>query len=76
MVEKFDPAPFDKYAEHPNSSAIKDRAMSDKLSSGLVGSFPASDPPSISQPPASKHDTREGQTVSLWKRITSILDNG
>jgi hypothetical protein len=55
MPEKFDPAPFDKHAEDPAASAAADPVRS-KLSEGLEGSFPASDPPSSAQPAPSRHD--------------------
>jgi hypothetical protein len=56
MTEKFDPAPFDKHADDPAASAAADRKMRSKLSAGLEGSFPASDPPSSTQPAPSRHD--------------------
>src|ERR1700759_1297276 len=48
VSKQFDPPPFDKYAADPNEAAKADRKMSERLKSGLVGSFPASDPASIS----------------------------
>lgn len=45
--EKFDPAPHDKYAEDPKR---KPAARDDRLSDGLKDTFPASDPPSHTQP--------------------------
>jgi hypothetical protein len=56
MAEKFDPAPFDKHADDPAASAAADRKVRSKLSEGLEGSFPASDPPSSAQPAPSRHD--------------------
>lgn len=41
MAEKFDPAPTDKHADKP-----KERSIADKK----ADSFPASDPPSNTQP--------------------------
>jgi hypothetical protein len=72
MAEKFDPAPHDRHAEDPAKAAAEDREMHDRLLSGLVGSFPASDPPSMSQPSSSRHDAAPaGQ--SLWGKITGIF---
>jgi hypothetical protein len=72
MAEKFDPAPHDRHAEDPAQASAKDREMHDKLLSGLVGSFPASDPPSVSQPSSSRHDTVRARH-SLWERITGVF---
>ena len=66
MAEKFDPAPFDKHAEHPAAAAAADRKMHSDLTAGLQGSFPASDPPSSVQPASSKHDVTP---TTLWQRI-------
>lgn len=73
MAEKFDPAPFDKHAADPDEAANADREMHEKLKAGLVGSFPASDPPSITQPSPSKHDSDEHQKPSLWQKITEFF---
>jgi hypothetical protein len=72
MAEKFDPAPFDRYADSPAAAAAQDRAISEKISAGLEGSFPASDPPSINQPAPSRHDVVSDRG-SWWKRIASIF---
>jgi hypothetical protein len=69
MTEKFDPAPFDKHA-NPVASPLGDHEKHSKLSAGLEGSFPASDPPSASQPISSRHDAPER---TLWQRIVGIL---
>jgi hypothetical protein len=69
MASKFDPAPFDKHAADPIEAAAADREMHSKLRSGLVGSFPASDPPSITQPSPSVHDNHQHQKPSLWRRL-------
>jgi len=57
MTEKFNPAPFDKYAASPKE-AIKDDLITDEqLKDRIVGgSFPASDPVSATQPSPSKYD--------------------
>ena len=73
MVEKFDPAPFDKHAADPNHVAAADRQMHAKLKSGLVGSFPASDPASITQPAPSIHDSRQHRKPSLWRKLLSFF---
>lgn len=70
MVEKFNPAPFDKYAENPAASASADHEMHGRLSSGLEGSFPASDPPSVAQPAPSRHDAAK---PTLWQRLVSVF---
>ena len=73
MSEKVDLAPHDKYAADPQEAAKADRAMHEKLKSGLVGSFPASDPPSITQPSPSKHDADQNKKTSLWGKIVGFF---
>lgn len=46
MTEKFDPAPYDKYAESPKETA----RVRKELDEGLEDTFPASDPVSVTQP--------------------------
>jgi hypothetical protein len=70
MVEKFDPAPFDKYADNPAAVAAARGKNNTDLSSGLEGSFPASDPPSSTQPAPSERDAA-GQT--LWRRFAGLF---
>jgi hypothetical protein len=48
MAGKFDPAPLDKHAADPKAAVKADRIVG--------GSFPASDPPSATQPSPSKYD--------------------
>jgi hypothetical protein len=43
MVEKFDPAPFDKNAADPPEAPAVDREKHAKLEAGLIDTFPASD---------------------------------
>jgi hypothetical protein len=50
MNEKFDPAPTDKYADTPHQKSTADKKTDDELDKGLKESFPASDPPSPTQP--------------------------
>jgi hypothetical protein len=72
MAETFDPAAHDKHAADPCEAALADRDIHAKLDSGLIGSFPASDPASSVQPSPSKHDgDREGK--SLWDKVLSIF---
>jgi len=57
MIEKFDPAPFDKLAANPKEALKADFIVGEQLEAGIVGgSFPASDPPSATQPSPSKYD--------------------
>jgi len=60
MAEKFDPGAHDKHAQNPREAAKADRDAHAKLHAGLVGTFPASDPVSATQPAPSKpHRDRE-----------------
>jgi hypothetical protein len=63
MVEKFNPAPLDKHPEDPREGAKADREMDGNFMAGLVGTFPASDPVSATQP-----GTRTGSPNPLWIR--------
>jgi hypothetical protein len=56
MNKKFDPAPIDKHAANPKAAEKADKDVHDKLEKGLEESFPASDPPSSTQPAKSKPD--------------------
>jgi hypothetical protein len=56
MVEKFDPAPHDKHAANPLAALAADRETHGRLETGLMDSFPASDPVSAAQPAPSKPD--------------------
>lgn len=71
MVEKFDPAPHDKYAEGVKEAARADRKTSEDLKTGLHDTFPASDPVSATQPDKSKHDA--DKDPSLWDKITGAF---
>jgi hypothetical protein len=55
-ANKFDPAPRDKHAVNPREAQAADRQMHETLESGLIDTFPASDPVSAAQPAPSKHD--------------------
>lgn len=56
MAEKFNPAPTDKHAVDPRHAQKADKDTHDKLEKGLERTFPASDPPSSTQPAKSKPD--------------------
>jgi hypothetical protein len=72
MVEKFDPAAHDKHAADPREAAMADRDTHARLETGLIGSFPASDPVSAAQPSPSKADgDREG--ASLWDKVLAVF---
>lgn len=89
MAEKFDPAAHDKHAVDPRAAAAADRDMHAKLETGLIDTFPASDPVSATQPARSKHDRDrahrdddEGDGVadrdqkkrsSLWTRVRAAF---
>ena len=70
-AEKFDPAPFDKHAADPREAAAADKQVHEDLKSGLVGTFPASDPVSATQPAKTRHDG--GPPASLWNKIASVF---
>jgi hypothetical protein len=72
MAEKFDPAPIDKHAADPKEALKADRDMHKKLESGLVGTFPASDPVSAAQPAPSKVDG-DRKNASVWTKIKSMF---
>ena len=72
MAEKFDPAPHDKHADNPGEARLADREMHEKLDAGLVGSFPASDPVSATQPAPSKVDGKVDDQ-SLWDKLRAAF---
>jgi hypothetical protein len=73
MAEKFNPAAHDKHAADPGEAALADRNTHEKLETGLMDTFPASDPVSAAQPAPSKHDNnREG--ASLWDKIRAVFN--
>lgn len=71
MAEKFNPAPHDKYAESPEEATRLNREADEALRKGLVGTFPASDPVSHTQPSPSKHDS--DRSTTLWDRFMSLF---
>lgn len=72
MTKKFDPAPHDKHAVHPREAIKADKKAQEDLKAGLVGTFPASDPVSATQPAPSTADSDREQT-SFWNRFASIF---
>lgn len=56
--EKFDPAPYDKYAVDTKTAIKKDNRTKTELDMGLQGTFPASDPVSVTQPSPSRKDNK------------------
>lgn len=71
MVEEFNPAPFDKYAEKPEEAARLNAKTGEDLKAGLVGTFPASDPVSATQPSPNKHPNET--PGGLWSKLISIF---
>jgi hypothetical protein len=59
MTERFDPAAHDKHAATPREA-------------GLIGSFPASDPVSATQPAPSKPEG-ERHGASLWDKVVAVF---
>ena len=53
MAEKFNPAPHDKHAEDQREASRLDHETKAKLDTGLMDTFPASDPVSVAQPSSS-----------------------
>lgn len=72
MAEKFDPAPHDKHAANPIAALAADRETHAKLETGLIDSFPASDPVSAAQPAPSKPDG-DRENESLWGKLRSAF---
>ena len=72
MAEKFDPARHDKHAADPADALVADRETHTKLQTGLMDSFPASDPVSVTQPaPAKPVGPVEDQT--LWEKLRAAF---
>jgi hypothetical protein len=70
MAEKFDPAPYDRHAADPREAAAADRDIRARLEAGLIDSFPASDPVSVTQPSPSRADS---ESTSLWDKVLSVF---
>jgi hypothetical protein len=56
MSSKFNPAPTDKHADDPKQAVKSDKKLQSELDKGLEDTFPASDPPSSTEPSKSKRD--------------------
>ena len=72
MAEKFNPAAHDKHAEDPLKALAADREVHEKMESGLIDTFPASDPVSAAQPAPSKHDA-DKENESLWDKVRAVF---
>ena len=72
MAEKFDPAPHDKHAANPAAALAADREAHAKLETGLMDSFPASDPVSAAQPAPSKPDG-DRRNDTLWDKVRAAF---
>ena len=72
MAEKFNPAPHDKHADDLREAFAADRETHARLETGLVDTFPASDPVSAAQPTPSKADA-EAESASLWDKVKAIF---
>jgi hypothetical protein len=73
MAEKFNPAPHDKHAANPIAAMEADREAHKKLETGLMDSFPASDPISAAQPARSKADG-DRENASLWEKVKAVFN--
>jgi hypothetical protein len=72
MADKFNPAAHDKHAANPRDALKVDRETHAKLETGLMDSFPASDPVSMAQPAPSKHDG-DRENASLWDKVLAVF---
>lgn len=72
MAKKFNPAPHDKHAANPAAALAADREAHAKLETGLMDSFPASDPVSAAQPSPSKADGQIDDET-LWEKLRSVF---
>jgi hypothetical protein len=88
MAEKFNPAAHDKHAADPGEAAMADQDMHARLETGLIDTFPASDPVSVAQPLLSKSDRErakgprakalnieasEHEGPSLWEKMRAVF---
>ena len=80
MAEKFNPAPHDKHAEDPREATRLDRETKAKLDTGLMDTFPASDPVSVAQPTSTPRASnvdelhrRNAPEPSLWDKVRSVF---
>jgi hypothetical protein len=72
LAEKFNPAPRDKHAADPAAELQADREVHEKLETGLMDTFPASDPVSAAQPAQSKSDG-DRENASLWDKVKAAF---
>ena len=72
MAQTFNPAPHDKHADDPHEALAADRETHAKLETGLMDTFPASDPVSAAQPTPTKADA-EADSPSLWEKVKAIF---
>ena len=72
MADRFDPAAHDKHAANPRQAALADRDAHARLETGLMDSFPASDPISAAQPSPSRHDG-DRENALLWDRFVAVF---
>jgi hypothetical protein len=72
MAEKFNPAPHDKHAATQGAALAADRETHAKLETGLMDSFPASDPVSAAQPSPSKADSHI-DNETLWEKLRAVF---
>jgi len=72
MAEKFNPAAHDKLAEDPKEAVRADMETHARLETGLMDTFPASDPVSAAQPAPSKHDSGQSND-SLWNKVMALF---
>jgi hypothetical protein len=87
MAKKFNPAAHDKHAADPGEAAIVDQEIHARLETGLIDTFPASDPVSVAQPllsksdrerqgPASQgseHEASKHEGLSLWEKVRAVF---
>jgi hypothetical protein len=85
MAEKFNPAPHDKHADDPREAATADQEMHARLEAGLIDSYPASDPVSVTQPSLSKTASPslsytesesvedDDKAMSLWDKVLALF---
>ncbi|WP_024513830.1 hypothetical protein [Bradyrhizobium sp. Tv2a-2] len=83
MAKTFDPAPHDSLAADAREERRLDQELHAKLETGLVDTFPASDPVSATQPAPTRHDGHpdrkkekqeaEGAAPSLLDRVRAIF---
>lgn len=72
MAEKFNPAPHDKHAANTGEALAADRETHARLETGLMDSFPASDPVSAAQPAPSKRDAPIDDET-LWQKLRAVF---